>query len=1036
MKKISLLIAALSSVVALKAAPVDPQQAMQTAQAFVDAQNATKAGGPRKLKMAYESKNQLTAAVTKDVNYYVFNVNEKDGFVIVSGDDRTAAILGSTDNGTFDAAQLPDNLRWWLSCYDQQIEWVKENMPERTDIAAKSPSEVIAPLLTTRWDQGEPYNFHSPAIGGVKCATGCLATALAQIMNYHKWPQEPTRSIPSYTYESRTIEALPAITFDWDHMLDSYTSSMVTNGIATPEVEAMSWLMRYAGQSVKMNYGTDGSGSNQDYLIPYNLKNYFGYANTCWAAQRINYSIGEWEELFMNELRNNRPILYCGYTSAWEGHAFVCDGYNGDGRFNINWGWGGYADGPFRLSVLDASYSGIGGSATSNQFSVGQIAYLGIQPTGTDTESHYSQRLTVTDRPSVYQRTVTRASASTDFKVVMHMTHTNNTGGTYTRSLGYALYKDGEQVKRLMSMNLKNSGTGLGAQASYSGQNGTTTVNFGAGLADGDYEIYAVSQNISTLQWEKDDASDRIYIKAHIEGNTLTLTPMPEGEFTINNVTQTKNALVVDFTNDGEEYNGPFYLQDSEIETVSWEQIAVAAGETTQVAFYIPDGSSFSIYDVYYLSTDYFQDNWFYTNAILEGSDIVKTVKILNLADDGKTVYGSRVLCQIDVTNQGTGTYRHAITTDVRNMNNNNTNTVDKKFYEVPAGETIHLNFEISVTKAQRGIDFELTSTHTKADGSKQEDKLTYTPENGAVMWTGSGEISTAARQSTFVIPEGAAAADVATAYTKDVTANSNPNTIYLLESAVPTGLKGKNIVNAQMRTGNAHLYDGYEYYIPRTMNATVTCNYHRTFTEADTWSTIALPFAPTAVTAEGVATDWQRSESDTGKSLYIMKLVAIDGDQLIFVYADQLEANTPYLIAVGEELKGKELIFTANGQTALTATPASPITATAGSYQLTGVNTPSVVEGAYLVEGNYATPANGKAVEPFRAYLNADGGISYSQMKIVTGKELTGIHDIRTTTNAAPGAVYNLSGQRVGQSTQTLPKGIYVIDGKKVVVK
>ena len=238
------------------------------------------------------------------------------------------------------------------------------------------------------------------------------------------------------------------------------------------------------------------------------------------------------------------------------------------------------------------------------------------------------------------------------------------------------------------------------------------------------------------------------------------------------------------------------------------------------------------------------------------------------------------------------------------------------------------------------------------------------------------------------------------------------------------------------MRTGNMHLYDGYEYYIPNDINVNVSCNYHRTFTEADTWSTFALPFAPTTVTAAGAATDWQRSESDAGKSLYIMKLTAIDGDQLIFDYADQLEANTPYLIAVGEELKGKELIFTASGQTALTATPASPITAAAGSYQLTGVNSPSVVEGAYLVEGNYATPANGKAVEPFRAYLNADGGISYSQMKIVTGKEPTGIHDIRTTTNAAPGAVYNLSGQRVGQSVQTLPKGIYVIDGKKVVVK
>lgn len=1041
MKRLSLLLTALAATLWIQAAPVDQQQALQTAQAYINAHNANPAGGPRKLKMAYESKAELTNANTRTANYYVFNVNDADGFVIVSGDDRAATILGSSSSGTFDADHMPENLRWWLSCYDAQMEWVKANVPEKTDAAgkasapARSSSEVIPPLMTTRWDQTPPYNFHCPLVNGENAATGCLATALAQVMNYHKWPQTATRSLPQYQYQdgSRTIPALPAIVFDWDHMLDSYTPNMVKDGIANAEVEAVSQLMRYAGQIVQMVYGTDGSGTNKDYLIPNNMAYYFGYADTGWGAQRCDYTIGEWEELILNELRNERPVLYCGYTSSWEGHAFVCDGYNGDGRFNINWGWGGYADGPYRLSVLDASYSGVGGSQTSNQFSVGQVAYFGIQPTGTDTENHYSENLSVFERPSVYQRTVTRAGSNFNFNVIMRMPQMNNTGGNYSLSFGYDLYRDGEQVKRLKQMR-----DNLSQQKAYlvDTQEKTVSLNFGAGLADGDYEIYAVSQNKNTREWEKDHGSDRNYLKAHIEGNTLTLTPMPEGEFTINEVTQTKNALVVNFTNNGAEYNGPFYLLNSDKEPVSWEQIAVENGETVDIAFYLSSDSPFSIYDVYYLSTDYFQDNWFYTNAHLEGSDLVKTVKILNMSDDG-IVYGSKALCQIDVTNRGTGVYQHAITTEMKSTATSSSNTIAKSFYEVPAGESIRLYYEVPITKAQRNKEYELVSTHTLPDGTLMEDKVTFVPKNGAVIWNGKGEISTAAQQSTFATPEEAAAIDIATAYSTNATANSNPNTIYLLDATVPAGLKGKNVVSNKMTTGNIHLYDGYEYYIPSKFNTTVTCNYHRTLDEANAWSTIALPFAPVAVTTGGAPIDWQRSDSDTGKSLYIMKFVATNGDQLIFDYVDQMEANTPYLIAVSEDLKGQELIFTANGQTTLRPTPETPISATTGIYQLTGVNTPSVVEGAYLIEGDYATPANGKAVEPFRAYLNAEGGINYSRMTIVTGISLTGIRDI-TTTAHADGKIYSLNGQLIGNANQvqSLPKGIYIINGKKMVVK
>ena len=284
---------------------------------------------------------------------------------------------------------------------------------------------------------------------------------------------------------------------------------------------------------------------------------------------------------------------------------------------------------------------------------------------------------------------------------------------------------------------------------------------------------------------------------------------------------------------------------------------------------------------------------------------------------------------------------------------------------------------------------------------------------------------------------DNAAAADVATAYTSNAIANNNPNTIYLLDTSVPSGLKGKNVVNSKMATANVHFYDGDEYFIPAAFGASKSVNYHRTINDAKTWSTIALPFAPTNITVDGVAVDWQKSESDTGKSLYIMKFNGTEGDKVLFGYTDVMEANTPYLIGIEPELAGKELVFTASGATQLKATLKNPITSTAGAYQLTGVNTPTVVDGAFLINGSKATPANGAATDPFRAYLTAEGGISYSQMTIVTGVELSGISDIQATITTDD-SVYNLAGQRIGtaKQLQSLPKGIYIVNGKKVIVK
>ncbi|MBR5688555.1 MAG: C10 family peptidase [Prevotella sp.] len=1027
MKKVISLVMMLVSACALWAGPVDQQQALQTAQTYLSTHLTDSNAPQRRLRMAYQGADLQTANVEAS-NLYVFNINEHDGFIIVSGDDRTEAVLGYTQNGTFDPENIPANLRWWLDCYERQIEWVKANAPERSAVPAKSSAEVIAPLMTTKWDQGKPYNYETPVIDGKHAPTGCVATALAQVMNYYKWPQDETTTVPGYRRGgSDYINALPATTFDWDNMLDTYAANMDEND---DHVKAVSKLMRYAGQVVHMSYGAESSGSNETYLIPGAMHDYFGYSNSGWEALRDNYSIAEWENLMLNELRNHRPVLYCGFTSSFEGHAFVCEGYDGEGKFYINWGWGGYADGPFRLSVLDASYSGIGGSATSNQFSWGQEAYIEIQPTGESTVEHFRDNLTAYSRPSVQNRVVTRNSSSENFKIRLFMPVINDTGGYYSKQQGYALYQGDEMVKRVYTSAISMGQGGA--------TNNALTISFGSDLENGDYILYAVSQSKSTGNWEKNVGSDRNYLKVNIKDNTMTLTPVPFPDFTINDVTAKKNAVVVDFTNNGTEFNGRISVLNSEFKEVSWEQAAIAEGETTQVAFYIDDEKSdFSIYDVFYLNVDYWKENWFYTNATLEGSDLRKTLSILNLAEDGQTVYGSKVLCQVDLKNEGTGLYKHTITTEIINTANGNANTIGKEIVSVEPGESKRLSYEVPVTKAQRGNTYELTSIHNIDMVNKAEDKITFTPQAGAILWNGKGEVSVAPQEATFTVDDTAAAADVSAAYTSDAKANSNPNTIYMLDTSVPTGLKGKNVMNNKMTTANIHFYDGNEYFIPLDFSASKSTNYHRTISEANKWSTIALPFAPTKVTADGQEIDWQKSESDTGKSLYIMKFNGTDGDKVLFGYTDAMEAYNPYLIGIGPELAGKELVFTATGLSTLKATLKNPIVATVGNYQLTGVNSDTVIDGAFVIDGEKAKPANGAAIAPFRAYLSAEGGISYSEMTIVTGVELTGIHDIEMTTEGN-GTVFNLAGQKVGtiKAMESLPKGIYVVNGKKVIVK
>lgn len=328
---------------------------------------------------------------------YVFSLGEQGGFIIVSNDDRTLPILGFSENGILDMENMSDEQRAWLQGYADEIVWLQQHnygeapsdtFPQipfgtlRQTRGGSHAKETIEPLVTASWNQRSPYNDLCPEYApGKKAVTGCVATAMAQVMNYHKWPVAETISIPGYR-DGYGIDHLPleATTFDWGNMLDSY------NGSETAEQNtAVAELMLYCGFSVEMNYGPS-SGSYIIKVAPA-LKNYFDYNNTATYISRSSYSNDKWEDIIYHELASKRPVLYGGQSTGG-GHAFVCDGYRHEyatDYFHINWGWGGKSDEYYVLSVLDPySGQGIGGSSSNGGFYFGQEAVIGIQKSTDD----------------------------------------------------------------------------------------------------------------------------------------------------------------------------------------------------------------------------------------------------------------------------------------------------------------------------------------------------------------------------------------------------------------------------------------------------------------------------------------------------------------------------------------------------------------------------------------------------------------------------------------------------------------------------
>lgn len=368
---------------------IDEQAAMQTARDFFKSSSRAKvrAKATSPMRLAYKSSKQ------GKTNYYVFNNGGSDGgFVIVGGDEAATPILGYCSEGTFVYDSLPDNFKWWLSQYDQQIGTAIANQSSAKARKVVASRKEIPNLIQTQWNQNNPYNSQIPTLGpGYKpFATGCVATAMAQVMYYHKCPATTGMGEPiSFTGTWNTSEGKKTVTFaadfanttyDWANMQLTYSSEADPTSASSV---AVGTLMYHAGVSVEMDYGQDNSGAADTDILPALIRN-FGYDKGGLYLRRDKYSDSEWEDMIYDELLAGRPILYRGGAANGSGHAFICHGYQEDtGLYAFNWGWGGKNDGYFAMTGADAlcpKGSGIGGAGANAAYTNDQGASFGVQP--------------------------------------------------------------------------------------------------------------------------------------------------------------------------------------------------------------------------------------------------------------------------------------------------------------------------------------------------------------------------------------------------------------------------------------------------------------------------------------------------------------------------------------------------------------------------------------------------------------------------------------------------------------------------------
>lgn len=557
------------------------------------------------LGKGYKAKAQAPALDAAEA-LYVYNLGS-DAFVIVSGDDVSAPVLAYSNDGAFATEGMPEQIKGWLQTYADEMAYatchnarsftLKE---ESRRVESKYPASV-APIMkydgeAIQWDQNTPFCNDCPKYQGSTCVAGCVATALAQIVYYHRWPEKGQGGTKAYitkTYGISQDYNFSGSSFDYDKMLPHYYNGKYSGKQGT----AAANLTHAIGVAVDMDYAPEGSGALSMSVGNAMIK-YFNYDKNLHYALRDFYSLDEWLDMIKKEISEGRPICYAG-SSTSVGHQFVFEGYDKDNLVYINWGWAGMSDGYFRLSALSPSSLGTGGgSSTSGGFIFNQAMWLGMQaPTETSVPSSFF---------IIYNTSIETSKTRMMLGENFTLTTKNYYNGSVDFNGEFCMIledADGNQSELATPIAKKVlSGDGGISQVGVLSISGVIPV----GLPDGNYTLYLATRLPGEPRWSRMRANagynDRFAVEVaggNVNLSTVVTEPMGEGSLVSDHAiyTRCRSQFTANLRNTGtSEYFGIAHVAvyreaNGATELIALcgeQQVSLPVGENVEVVFKAP----------------------------------------------------------------------------------------------------------------------------------------------------------------------------------------------------------------------------------------------------------------------------------------------------------------------------------------------------------------------------------------------------------------------------------------------------------------
>ena len=595
------LVLLLFTFVALQSAvanPISRQAARQQAEKFLEGKGISVAG-----EVARPVGNRVPSSKQ---SLYVFNATNNQGFVIIAGDDRVEPIIGYTTEGSFDASNLPHNFRAWLEQTAAEIESLRDMAaPSQAPSALEASPKAVAihkkvpPMIITTWDQGNNdnvYNSHLPLINGQHPLTGCVATAGAQIMYYYRRDLPTmTQTVAGYSLlddsgndisqGADTHEDLPPIEFQWDKMKTQYGYKEL-DAPNTEEEDAVADLMLYCGYAAQMNYGVNGS-SAQTYNLAEGMGKYFGFNPDSWkSVRRFNYSISEWDEIVYNELACSRPVIYSGSYAG--GHAFICDGYDGEGMYHFNWGWGGNYNGYFKLQATNPY-----GELNINKmgFIADNHCIIGLQPSSWPAIEDPNAD-DIWDVPEIEGIVASVGKVQVDGNMVS-MRFSNENEETYAFGFGMGELNDNGSITPLDTRK-QYIGTELGQGWGFSG----ITFNVSSyNLPDGTHTLVPISLLSGESEWKRCKPAD-LNFEVNVLNGQKSIIAHPIIDLQINEFGLATGGtpgcyqgVVLNVTNNGDNLDKKLYLFVGNAEDrgtyFASADLHIASGNTKEYRFWL-----------------------------------------------------------------------------------------------------------------------------------------------------------------------------------------------------------------------------------------------------------------------------------------------------------------------------------------------------------------------------------------------------------------------------------------------------------------